>query len=59
MASYVKAELEKAAPLLKRASVVFRLQGRRCPWPADLEMAPLLGRLGLSGRMVQSLPVPP
>ncbi|KAI4914986.1 hypothetical protein J4E90_005023 [Alternaria incomplexa] len=27
MASYVKAELEKAAPLLKRASVVFRLQG--------------------------------
>ncbi|KAI4667068.1 uncharacterized protein J4E79_001751 [Alternaria viburni] len=45
MASYVKAELEKAAPLLKRASVVFRLQGRRCPWPGDLEMAPLIGSI--------------
>jgi len=45
MASYVKAELEKAAPLLKRASVVFRLQGRRCPWPSDLEMAPLIGSI--------------
>ncbi|KAI4622157.1 hypothetical protein J4E81_006270 [Alternaria sp. BMP 2799] len=47
MASYVKTELEKMAPIFKRASVVLRLQGRGCPLFREhgLEMAPLMGNM--------------
>jgi hypothetical protein len=47
MASYVKAELEKAAPFFKRAAVVLRIQGRGCESPddEDLNMVPLMGNV--------------
>ncbi|KAI4659379.1 uncharacterized protein J4E78_005806 [Alternaria triticimaculans] len=47
MASYVKTELEKMAPIFKRASIVLRLQGRGCPLfrQHGLEMAPLMGNM--------------
>ncbi|KAI4640003.1 hypothetical protein J4E93_008802 [Alternaria ventricosa] len=47
MASYVKAELEKMAPIFKRAAIVLRIQGRGCKWPDryDLMMVPLLGHV--------------
>lgn len=43
----MKAELEKMAPIFKRAAIVLRIQGRGFTWPDeyDLMMVPLLGHV--------------